>query len=403
MRYGNASMICMLTVGVVYGLSGGCGNSGNSSVFQGSGGLTTGTGTNTGTATGGTLTGSTGSGIMTTGTGGTLTGGSGTGGPNSDAACANQVSDSSAIPSDIFIMLDKSGSMNCPAAENGCTNPPMMLTHPTRWEAVTTAINSFVSAPANANIGVGIQFFALGGNNGQCNIAGYANPAVAIAPLSMSAMAISNAIAANMPAGNTPTVPALTGALNYARTYTMNTPGRAASVVFVSDGLPNDNCNPQSSIPRAVTAATTAFNGMPSIKTYVVGLGDVAALDEIALAGTGGVTHYFPATTDVATQLAAALTTIAGAITCDYVIPTTGMVDPKNVNIQVSVGGGALTSVGYVGTAAMCTANGGWYYDNPAAPTRITLCPQSCDPLKATMGSKVQVLYGCPTIGPGVQ
>src|SRR5262245_33460576 len=96
MRYGNASMICMLTVGVVYGVSGGCGNSGNSSVFQGSGGLTSGTGTNTGTATGGLTSGSTGSGILTTGTGGTQTGGSGTGGPNSDAACANQVSDSNA-------------------------------------------------------------------------------------------------------------------------------------------------------------------------------------------------------------------------------------------------------------------------------------------------------------------
>jgi hypothetical protein len=176
MRYGNASMICMLTVGVVYGLSGGCGNSGNSSVFNGTGGLTSGTGTNTGTATGGLTSGSTGSGIMTTGTGGTLAGGSGTGGPSSDAACANQVSDSSAIPSDIFIMLDKSGSMNCAAAENGCTNPPMTLVHPTRWEAVTTAINSFVSAPANANIGVGIQFFSLGGNNGQCNIAGHRSP-----------------------------------------------------------------------------------------------------------------------------------------------------------------------------------------------------------------------------------
>jgi hypothetical protein len=130
----------------------------------------------------------------------------------------------------------------------------------------------------------------------------------------------------------------------------------------------------------------TAFNGTPSIKPYVVGLGAVASLDEIALAGTGNVTHYFPATTDVATQLAAALTTISGAITCDYVIPM-GTVDPKSVNIQVSVGGGALQGVGYVGSAAMCTAAGGWYYDNRGADEDHA-CPQSCDPLKATMAAK---------------
>src|SRR3954469_12156925 len=120
MRYGNATMFCMLAAGVVWGLSGGCGSSGSSSVFEtGSGTLTGGPG-GTSTTTGGisTGTGSTGAGIMTTGTGGLTTGGgTGTGGLGGDA-CAAQASDSTAIPSDIFIMLDKSGSMNCPASDS---------------------------------------------------------------------------------------------------------------------------------------------------------------------------------------------------------------------------------------------------------------------------------------------
>ncbi len=58
--------------------------------------------------------------------------------------------------------------------------------------------------------------------------------------------------------------------------------------------------------------------------------------------------------------------------------------------------------VGYVMGAGMCAAAGGWYYDNPGMPTKITLCPQTCEPLRMAAGSTVQVLYGCPTMGPVV-
>ena len=58
--------------------------------------------------------------------------------------------------------------------------------------------------------------------------------------------------------------------------------------------------------------------------------------------------------------------------------------------------------VGNVASAAQCDARGGWYYDvaPPATPSKITLCPQSCEPLKATENSTVQVLYGCKTKPP---
>src|SRR5689334_550653 len=133
MRYGNATMFCMLAVGVVWGLSGGCGSSGSTSVFDntGTGAISGSSGTNTTTGGISTGTGSTGAGIMTTGTGGISSGSStGTGGLGGDA-CAAQASDSNSIPSDIFIMLDKSGSMNCPAADSACENPMMPYTHPT--------------------------------------------------------------------------------------------------------------------------------------------------------------------------------------------------------------------------------------------------------------------------------
>jgi len=392
MRYGSASIVCAFSLGIGWILAGGCGGS-TSSEFP-----STGTGVLTGTG-GGLTTGgnSTGTGTISTGTIGSGTGSTGTGGIGSEDACAAQASDTAAIPSDIFIMLDKSGSMNCPAADDACENPRMPFMPPTRWNAVTDAINTFVNAPGSAGIGVGLGFFSLGTS---CNAAMYAMPNVAIAPLPGNANAITNAIAMNMPGGNTPTVPALQGAIQYANTYTRNTPGRTAAVVFVTDGLPN-GCN--STINAATMAATAAFNAMPQIKTYVIGLGATASLDEIALAGSGGVTHYFPATGNVAANLAAALKTISGSVSCDYVIPTTA-VDPNKVNVEVTVGGGMTQLVGKVANAAACGAQGGWFYDvnPPGVPTKITLCPQSCTPLQMTPNSRVVVQYGCPSRGPGV-
>jgi hypothetical protein len=343
-----------------------------------------------GTITGGSGTGtSSGTGIMTTGT--TGTGSTGTGGLGGDA-CATQASDSNSIPSDIFIMLDKSGSMDCPATDSACERPPMPVVHPTRWDAFTMAVTSFVNSPAAAGIGVGIGHFSAG--NG-CDVATYARPDVPIAALPGNAGPITTFIGTLAPGNNTPTVPALQGAIQYATAYTNMTPGRGASVVFITDGLPN-GCN--STIPQAAMVAQMAFMATPQIKTYVIGLGATMSLDTIALAGSGNMTHYFPATGDVTAMLTAALTQIAGTVTCDYTIPAN--VDRSRVNITVTPGGGMPQNIGGVANAAACGALGGWYYD--ATKTHITLCPQTCDPLKAMTGSKVQVLYGCPTNPPGV-
>jgi hypothetical protein len=332
--------------------------------------------------------------IMTTGTG---SGGAGGGSLDPDSACGTTVEGTKQIPTDVYILEDKSGSMDCPASDDACTAQPRPPANPSRWNAFTNAINSFINAPASMGIGVGLGFFPGLAN---CDPGGYAVPDVPIAPLPGNIMPITNAIAANIPNGGTPTLPALAGALMYATTYTMNTPGRTAAVVLVTDGVPN-GCN--STILAAAMAAQQAFSGTPPIKTYVVGLGDTAALDQIALAGSGGATHYFRATGDVAGQLAMVLRAITGMITCSYAIPMTRPIDPNLVNVQISVGmGGMTTTVGRVSDMSGCGSLGGWYYDNNMKPTQIILCPQSCDPLKMAPGSGVQVLYGCPSIPPSV-
>jgi hypothetical protein len=93
---------------------------------------------------------------------------------------------------------------------------------------------------------------------------------------------------------------------------------------------------------------------------------------------------------------------ITTTITCRYTIPMTSTIDPNLVNVQITVAGGATVSVGRVTSVAECGPGGGWYYDNPSHPTQIILCDQSCDPVKMTPGSAVQVLYGCPWVPPAV-
>ncbi|HKQ69913.1 MAG TPA: vWA domain-containing protein [Polyangiaceae bacterium] len=408
MKFEFVSTVC-LSIGVASAYFGACGGSEESTFGS------TGTNASGGTPSSGSgvTTASSGSGVTTLSSGAGNPGGTGSGSGGSgssggsgifgDAACAAQAQDSTAIPVDIFIMLDKSGSMQCDATDDGCSSVPDNTPVPpnNRWVAVSAAINAFVSSPTSAGIGVGIGFFGQGSGRGiSCNAADYARPAVAIAPLPGNAKAISDAIAGQMPAGGTPTVPALTGAITYARTYTATTTGRSAAVVLVTDGIPQ-GCQ-GNNIPAASALATAAFLGMPApqIKTYVVGLGATQSLNEIALAGSGNATPYFPATGNVAAQLTAALKQISGAITCDYTIPKNGgkALDFGQVNVEVKVGANGMTQfVGKVADLAACGAPGGWFYDNNTAPSKITLCPASCDPLKAAEGSSLKVLIGCAT------
>lgn len=79
-------------------------------------------------------------------------------------------------------------------------------------------------------------------------------------------------------------------------------------------------------------------------------------------------------------QLAADVADSA-SVPCTFLLPTPGEqyeVDYAAVSLrQITVGGD--TALERVADAGECTAVGGWYYDNADAPTRILLCPSSCE------------------------
>lgn len=87
----------------------------------------------------------------------------------------------------------------------------------------------------------------------------------------------------------------------------------------------------------------------------------------------------------------------------DVPVPPDGQdFDPAQVNVEFDDGQGGSLDIGYVDAAADCAnVEHGWYYDDPAAPTTIFVCPQTCDAIQGFVGAQVQVVLGCATIPAG--
>jgi hypothetical protein len=278
---------------------------------------------------------------------------------------------------------------------NGTANP--------RIGAVRNAINNFVSSPASADIRVGLDPFPPADPLAEQCGHDYATPDIPIVRAGDNVTTFATVLGGLTPHLNTPTEQALTGAYAYSKAYMASTPGRSVAVVLVTDGIPFA-CNNDQTGAVSAALAQAAFAGSPSIKTYVVGLGNVTILDAIALAGSGNVTHFIEANADATVKIQALLKMVTSTVTCDYKLPTGGAVlDYGEVNVRTRVGDAGFTDLYNVANAAACGAKGGWFYDvtpNPPAvtPGKISLCPQSCDPLKAAQSSSLQVVIGCATM-----
>jgi hypothetical protein len=340
---------------------------------------------------------------------GPISGGQGGGTLNADAACLAQAQQGEQRPIALLFMVDNSQSMN--TVDRGQTQ--------SRWNIIRAAVPAFLSAPENAGLWVGLDFFSeplrvdaggggQGNNNTSCNVVDYENLNVPVDVLpggnNAQVNALTTAINTRVVQGNTPTTPALQGAISSAATWQSAHPEQNVFVVFVTDGQPN-GCN--SSVANAAAAAAAGVLATPSIKTYVLGVGvEVGNLDAIAVGGGTGPTAYL-VTSGGAAALTAALNTIKGtAVACDYKVPDLSgrLLDFTQINVQSRVGSqGNQVLLGRVDNAAACGTGDGWYYDQPVViggppPTTITLCPSTCDPLKTTPGSELQVLIGCKTI-----
>jgi hypothetical protein len=182
----------------------------------------------------------------------------------------------------------------------------------------------------------------------------------------------------------------------HAQWWAQQNPSHKVIIVLATDGEPND-CS--SDVAAVSAIAASGLSGSPRIETYVIGIGNIAGLNQIAAAGGTGQALIVDADPNVASQqFLDAMNAIRGrAVPCDYSMPPQGVSTPQLVNIEFSAPGVATQSVPNVTSQAGC-GNGGWFYDDPSNPNRIVTCPETCNVISTTPGATVGVIVGCPTI-----
>lgn len=94
---------------------------------------------------------------------------------------------------------------------------------------------------------------------------------------------------------------------------------------------------------------------------------------------------------------------VTGAtLACEYSIPPPPDgedFDPDQVNVEFDDGAGGILDIGRVESPAECAAvTDGWYYDDPAMPTSIIVCPQTCTKIQGFNMASVSIKFGCATV-----
>jgi hypothetical protein len=309
------------------------------------------------------------------------------GGDDGPMGCATVSKKAEKVPLDIVLGMDTSFSM----------------TFDDKWTNVKAALTSFVTNPAYADLGIGLQFFPI---RQQCNVADYQMLAVDLALQPQVAGPITQALDAKQMAGGTPTVPILEGLVAYLRAH--QNPGRKPIIVLATDGVPDDACispvagETPNSLDNAIAIAQAAFTGTPSIPTFVIGVGsDLTALNGIAQAGGTGTATLVDTAGNAQAQFLAALDDARkSAIPCDFAIPAGSQVDPTETNVEYAPAAAAPQEFVFVGDSSGCSKApmNGWYFDDPNTPTKVILCGAACDMVKADDRGQINVVFGCPRI-----
>jgi hypothetical protein len=125
-------------------------------------------------------------------------------------------------------------------------------------------------------------------------------------------------------------------------------------------------------------------------------------LVQMTTAVSGNLCLQGPAFTDVFNAVATKVVQGSG-IACEWDIPPQqdgGMLDPNKVNVRFT-SGGQQRDLGKVGSAAECSNfKDAWYYDNPAAPTKVFACPNVCSEMKGGQGVQIDIQFGCTSKPP---
>lgn len=298
--------------------------------------------------------------------------------PDPDAACGLVTENGDRAPLNLYVMLDKSNSMDG-----------------FRWTAATTGLKAFAADPASAGIRLALKFFPRAPDSDPvCDALPYKAPDVPFAELPANESAITAALTAAAPDGfSTPIYPALSGGLLRGLELVNNNPGETSAVLLVTDGEPEGACEKD---PAKIVEMAKA-GAAKHVLTYVIGLPGVnqALANQIAAAG-GTDKAIVIGKENVEADFAGALAKVRGAaLPCNYALPDKvgSEFDVHHVNVLFTDSGGTTSMISQDETCA----GEGWHYDDAANPKEIVLCPASCALAKDAGTGKIQVLLGCAT------
>jgi hypothetical protein len=92
---------------------------------------------------------------------------------------------------------------------------------------------------------------------------------------------------------------------------------------------------------------------------------------------------------------------IVGAeLSCEWALPPPPAgetFDKDKVNVRYTPGSGTPIDYGKIPPGADCEDRDGWTYDSEDAPTRVRVCPHTCDAIRAVPDGRMDIELGCAT------
>ncbi len=334
-------------------------------------------------------------------------GANGPGGPviTPESACATGTASAKLSGVNMFVMFDRSSSMNQAANNQGAT----------RWELTSSALSAFFATPEAGGLQLALRFFphdepVAGCNQRGCRLDACATPLVGLGALTaapapgdaheQALITATQSSAPGMAGQGTPISAALGGALQWAAAQRASSPDQNSVVVLVTDGEAN-GCDDDIDDIAALAADALAAN---DIRTYAIGLTGSQERDMDRIAQAGGTREgiFVADGANTEQELLDALGAIRGEVlSCDFAMPEPkdgDTINPGQINVNFTAGSGQKTTLRQVANEQSCQGPEGWYYDDSRNPTRIFLCPETCSAVTADPMAGLQILLGCDTV-----
>ena len=270
--------------------------------------------------------------------------------------CGQQEILITALPPNVLITLDRTGSMDSDVPNSGMT----------RYEVATDAVATLLQL-YDGTINFGLNMFSACTGNGCA-------PGTIVEPIGAASADINAAVAATMLcfSGDPETSVGVTLDALIGET-SLQEPGRDNVILLITDG--QDNCGGGG----AMAAAGLLAQPVP-VKVYVVGFsGDVNATELQAIADASGTGQYLQA--DNAMELNNALQGVASSVaSCTYVLN-----DMPQGSIFVFFDNDP---------AGVPNSSGdGWTYD--AGTNTVTFHGEACDRISDGTVDDIDIVFGC--------